>query len=325
MLAVILAAGTGKRLKPLTQNRSKAMQPILGMPILGRVLESLYAHGINDFIVVLNPADDLACTYLANELLLPVNIEIVDQDDPLGTGHALLQAAPLIQSNFLLTACDNLVLFDELGLFIERWRQAKSCDALLALMKVTPEQVSQTGIVELDGTRVIYIHEKPEPEYAPSNTASLPLYIFSPLILDHLSLLTISPRSEYELQDAIQGMIDQNADVQGFQLSRRLSLTSPKDLLQINLEYLNRMRPPYLYIQSRAIGANTRFIPPVHIEAGTMIGSNCIIGPGVYMEKGGVAEDDTRIQHSIVLEGGDVPNGTTVSKKLVTTEGYIPI
>jgi len=320
MLAVILDAGTGKRLKPLTQNRSKAMQPILGTPILGRVLEDLYAHGIDNFIVVLNPADDLVRNYLANELFLPVNIEIVDQDEPLGTGHALLQAAHLIQSNFLLTACDNLVLFDELGLFIERWKRSKSCDALLALMQVPQEQIPHTGIVQVDGRRILQIYEKPTLEKAPSDIASLPLYIFSPLILEHLKSLTISPRSEFELQDAIQGMIDQNAGVQGFHLSRRLSLTSPKDLLQINLEYLNRMRPPYLYIQSRVIGANTRFIAPVHIEDGVMIGSNCIIGPGVYMEKGSASGDGTRIRVSIVLEGGEIPNGTNVSKKLVATE-----
>lgn len=324
MLAVILAAGKGKRLNPLNQHRSKAMQPILGMPILGRVLEDLYAHGIDDFIVVLNPTDNRAYYYLDNEINLPINIKIVDQDEPLGTGHALLQASPFIQSNFLLTACDNLVLSDELGLFIERWKQSKSCDALLALMKVPREQIPHTGIVQLDGSRILNIYEKPTLEQAPSDIASLPLYIFSPLILDHLTSITISSRSEFELQDAIQEIIDLNADVQGFHLSCRLSLTSPKDLLQINLEYLNRERPPYLYINSTAIGTNTHFIPPVHIEAGVIIGTNCIIGPCVYMEKGSVAGDDIRIQHSTVLEGGEVASSTKLSEGLVTTGGLLP-
>jgi NDP-sugar pyrophosphorylase family protein len=85
----------------------------LGTPILGRVLEDLYAHGIDNFIVVLNPADDRAYSYLEGEINLPVKIKIVGQDEPLGTGHALLQAAAYIRSNFLLTACDNLVLLDE--------------------------------------------------------------------------------------------------------------------------------------------------------------------------------------------------------------------
>lgn len=317
MLAVILAAGKGERLGPLAKKRSKAMQPILGMPILGWVMESLYSHGLDDFIVVLNHSDELAYSYLEGKLRLPVNLRIVKQDEPLGTGHALLQAAPFIRSNFLLSACDNLVLLDELGLFIERWGRFKSCDALLALIKVPREQIPHTGIVQLDGSRILNIFEKPTLEQAPSDTASLPLYIFSPLILDHLRSLTISPRSEYELQDAIQGMIDQNADVLGFHMSTRLSLTTPKDLLQINLECLNREHPPYLYIRSSTIGVNTRLIPPVHIENGVFIGSNCIIGPEVYIEKGSHLGDRVTVEKSIVLEGAELHDDMRINDAII--------
>lgn len=292
------------------------MQPILGMPILGRVMESLYAHGIEDFIVVLNPFDDQACKYLKKELILPINLKIINQDAPLGTGHALQQAAPFIQGSFILSACDNLIMFDELGIFIEHWMSIKS-DALLTLMEVSKEQIPRTGIVELEDRRVINIYEKPELDKAPSNIASLPLYIFSAKILHHLNSMKISPRLEYELQDAIQNMIDQNADIQGFPISQRLSLTTPEDLLLINRDFLSRERPPYLNIQSNSIGVKTRFIPPVHIETGVTIGSNCIIGPEVYIEEGTSLGDRVTAEKSIVLEGAELPDNVKISDTIV--------
>lgn len=317
MLAVILAAGSGKRLGPLTQKRSKAMQPILGMPILGRVMESLYAHGIEDFIVVLNPFDDKAFKYLKEKLVFPINLMIIKQDEPLGTGHALQQAAPFIQDSFLLSASDNLLLFDELGTFIEHWMSNKSFDALLALMEVSQDQIPHTGIVKLEGRRITNIHEKPELDKAPSNIASLPFYILSTKILHHLNSLKISPRSEYEIQDAIQDMIDQNADVRGFYVSQRLSLTTPDDFLQINRYFLRREHPPYLNIQTHAIGTDTRFIPPVHIESGVTIGSNCIIGPEVYIEKGTHLGDRVSVEKSIVLEGAELPDDTIIRDEFI--------
>ena len=71
MQAVILAAGIGTRLYPLTQNRSKAMQPVLGMPIVGRVMENLLEHQIEDFILVVNPNDNQTLRYLQEEFPLP--------------------------------------------------------------------------------------------------------------------------------------------------------------------------------------------------------------------------------------------------------------
>ena len=300
------------------------MQPILGMPILGRVIDSLCAHGINDFIVVLNPSDDQAHRYLQKELKFPVNLKLVCQDQPIGAGHALQQAAPFIQGSFILSACDNLIMEDELGFFLDHWRSAGPLNGLLALMEVTQDQIPHTGIVELDGRRVINILEKPNLEKAPSNTASLPLYVLSPKILEHIHLLTISPRGEYELQSAIQMMIDREGDVLGFHVSQRLSLTNPADLLQINRDYIRRERSPYQNVQSKRIGENSHFIPPVHIEAGTVIGTNCTIGPEVYIEKGSYIGNDVTVQKSIVLEGAELPDGAKVNEELVLNKITLP-
>ncbi|MCK5430864.1 MAG: hypothetical protein KAI94_15405, partial [Anaerolineales bacterium] len=66
------------------------------------------------------------------------------------------------------------------------------------------------------------------------------------------------------------------------------------------------------------------FIPPVHIEAGTVIGTNCTIGPEVYIEKGSYIGNDVTVQKSIVLEGAELPDGAKVNEELVLNNITLP-
>jgi dTDP-glucose pyrophosphorylase len=87
---------------------------------------------------------------------------------------------------------------------------------------------------------VIRIVEKPSPERAPSTVASIPLYCFSRRILEYLPAVARSRRGEYELQDAIQMLIEGGGHVQGEMIAGRLSLTRPADLLAINRHVIER-------------------------------------------------------------------------------------
>ena len=87
--------------------------------------------------------------------------------------------------------------------------------------------------MELDGQRILRIVEKPSPEDAPSNTVSLPHYVFSPRLLDLLPSLEPSIRGEYEIQDAIQGLIDGGGTVIGVHAVERFQVSSPRDLLML--------------------------------------------------------------------------------------------
>jgi len=264
MQGVILAAGKGSRLHPITLRRSKAMVPVLGKPLVERVMEDMHANGVRDFVLVVSPDDRDIARYFRLESTLEADVRFVYQVKRLGMADALRQAAPLINDDFLLSACDNLTSADYVGQMIAAWQREPRPNAVLSLMPVARDRISSTGIVELDGEWVVRIVEKPSPEEAPSNVSSLPLYCFGSTLLEYLPKVQLSPRGEYELQDAIQMLIEHEGRIRGVFVERRLTVTGPADLLNINRHYLvSGDSSPQL--APHTVGPNTRLITPLHI------------------------------------------------------------
>jgi NDP-sugar pyrophosphorylase family protein len=317
MQGVILAAGKGSRLQHITLTRSKAMLPILGRPIVERVMLDLAANGVEDFVLVVSPDDRDITHYFRAESGLEAEVRFVYQPQRLGMANALACAAPLINGDFILSACDNLVSAEHVGRMIDAWQWPDKPDAVLTLMPAEAERLGQTGIVVMDGSWIRRIVEKPEPGEAPSDISSLPLYCFSPRILDLLPEVRPSSRGEYELQDAIQMLIDRSGRVGGVMCKRRLTLTNAADLLALNRHYLTQgVDRPQLAPQT--VGPNTRLVTPLRIEKGTVIGGGCAIGPNVYIERDCRIGEGVTMRDAVVLRKAIVPDGTTVADQVVS-------
>jgi UDP-N-acetylglucosamine diphosphorylase / glucose-1-phosphate thymidylyltransferase / UDP-N-acetylgalactosamine diphosphorylase / glucosamine-1-phosphate N-acetyltransferase / galactosamine-1-phosphate N-acetyltransferase len=317
MQGVILAAGHGSRLQPITLTRSKAMVPILGKPIVERVMEHLLQNGVDDFILVISPNDRHISRYFRRESRIEADVRFAYQPARLGMANALLSAAPLINGDFILSACDNLISAEHVGQMLAAWQEEPRPNGILTLMPVEAERLGSVGIVELDGTWVRRIVEKPRPEEAPSRISSLPLYCFSRRILDYLPEVPLSPRGEYELQDAIQMLIEQEGGVRGLLAHQRLTLTSPADLLAINRHYLlNGNDQPQL--APHTVGPNTRLVTPLRIEGGTVIGRGCTIGPNVYIERDCHIGDGVTIRDAVILRESTVHEGVVVDNQVVS-------
>jgi NDP-sugar pyrophosphorylase family protein len=317
MQGIILAAGKGSRLQPITLKRSKAMVPILGKPIVERVMEDLAINGVDDFILVVSPDDRYITRYFRRESDIEADVRFVYQPQRLGMANALLCAAPLITDDFILSACDNLISAEHVGRMIAAWQSSPRPNAVLTLMPVEPDRLGSVGIVEMDGPWITRITEKPPPEEAPSNISSLPLYCFSPHMLDYLPQVRLSPRGEYELQDAIQMLIERDGRVRGVTVEHRLTLTSPADLLALNRHYLfNGDNRPQL--APYKVGPNTQLITPLRIESGTIIGENCTIGPNVYIERDCRIGDGVTIRNAVVMRESSVPDGMTVEDQVMS-------
>lgn len=315
MQAVILAAGKGKRLHPISTNRTKAMAPIVGKPIVERVMEPLVKSGIRSFFIVISPDDAEIVQYFGRVSRIDAEVTLVSQPNPLGMGHALQQAAPLITEDFFLSACDNLVETVEIGHLLRIWNEQKP-DALLTTIHVESKDITRMGILELDQDKVVRIVEKPALSEAPSNMGSVPLYIFSSTILDNLEKITLSPRGEYELQDAIQLLIDQGGVVRAMQLTGRSDLTHPEDLLKINQQYLTRNHQQKRLNWENS-GTNNVYIPPIYIEDSVVIGSQCQIGPNVYIEHGSIIGDKVHLRNVVVLRNRKIPPNLIVENQLI--------
>jgi NDP-sugar pyrophosphorylase family protein len=197
------------------------------------------------------------------------------------------------------------------------WHSTPQPNAILTLMPVEHERLGSVGIVAMDGPWVTRIVEKPSPEEAPSDISSLPLYCFSPRILDYLSEVPLSSRGEYELQDAIQMLIERDGLVRGILVRQRLTLTSPSDLLAINRHYLmnGRDRPQ---LAPFTVGANTQLITPLRIEHGTVIGSHCTIGPDAYIERDCQIGDGVIIRNAVVLRESAISDGSIIEDEVVS-------
>ena len=317
MQAVILAAGRGTRLYPITATRTKAMCPIAGRPIVERVMDTLVRNGILDFILVISPDDSEITEYFTQKSTIDASIQFVHQTHQLGMGHALLQAAPFIQEDFVLSSCDNLVEEKVIHQMLQMWAGEPPPNGILALLRVSEDELTRMGVVEIDDHhRILRIVEKPTLEEAPSNIGSVPIYMFSHKLIKYLARIQPSPRGEYELQDAIQELIDLDGNVYGLMLPDRIDLTHPSDLLRLNLHFLIKGQPES-EIHVEDIGVGTKLTNPVIIDQGALIGSNCQIGPNVYIESGATIQDDVKLENCVVLRGSLVRSGMNLQGNII--------
>jgi len=198
---------------------------------------------------------------------------------------------------------------------LNAWQAAPRPNAVLTLMPMATEQLSQSGVVARGGEWVTSIVEKPRPGLAPSNLASLPLYCFSRHFIKYLADVQLSPRGEYELQDAIQHLIEREGKVRGLPVQSRLTLTDAADLLALNRHYL-KIEPPL--IEPASIGASTRLIPPLRIEPGVIIGAGCALGPNVYLERDCRVGDGVVLRDVVVLRGATLADGAALENQVVS-------
>jgi NDP-sugar pyrophosphorylase family protein len=314
MQGIILAAGKGKRLHPITTQRTKAMAPVAGKPMVERVVDTLVENGIDELILLVSPDDQEIVPHF-RRTRTDLTIQFIVQPERLGMANALSLAAPYIHGPFMLSACDNLTPSGHVRELLAAHQQ-RNANATLSLMAIDIAQAGSTGIVEWRDGWIRRIVEKPRPEEAPSNISSLPLYVFSPRILEHLSAVKPSPRGEYELQDAIQLLIEREGRVTGVLTESRNQLTNTADLLALNRHYL-ALNGNGEYVLATQIGAGTQIIPPVRIEADAVIGPACIIGPHVYVEQGARIGAGAQLAHAVVLRGTQVEAGRQITGEVV--------
>jgi glucose-1-phosphate thymidylyltransferase len=254
--------------------------------------------------------------YFKKQCTLDVDLQFVVQPERLGMANALSLAAPYIHDTFVMSACDNLTPVEHVAQLLNS-HQSGGANATLSLMEVNESVISRTGIVEMQNGEISRIVEKPALDEAPSNIASLPLYVFSPKLLAYLAEVKPSPRGEYELQDAIQLLIERDGRVTGVLTPTRQQLTNASDLLSLNRHYLiNGGDSPVLAPQS--VGKHTHLITPLRIEEKTTIGPGCVIGPRVYIERNCHIGADVLIKDSVILRNTTIEDGRQVVGEVVS-------
>ncbi len=192
MKAVILAAGKGVRLLPLTEDRPKTMVEINGRPFLSYIIDHLHQAGFHQLGIVVGYKKEKIIDFFQQK---SIPATIIEQPEHWGTGHALLQARKFCgKSNFLMMGGDNLFSVRDM-------KALPMNDAFSYVTAVAAEEWRRYGILVTKDSSLIKIVEKPETFVG--NVANAGLYKFTPEIWPELERVQKSPRGEYEVTDAL--------------------------------------------------------------------------------------------------------------------------
>ncbi len=300
--AVILAAGRGTRLGMLTKDRPKSMLPVLGKPIMVRIMDRVREAGIHRFVVVIGDHEGAVASYLTQSWHPDTEVRFALQTSPTGTVDALQLAAPHIDGPFLLSSVDNITSLAHVRNLIQHFNGHNNQVASLSLLPATREQIRRSSDVVIEGDRIVDIMEKPaEPR---GSFAAIMLYAFSPAILDYLPGVTASARGEREIVSAIRASLADGHRV-GYTVAEwRLHLTHELDLLAINRSYLQEGRDAHILSE---IPGSVHITPPVRIDPQVSVGRGARLGPHVYLETGATVGQGAVLQNTIVLNGATVP------------------
>lgn len=308
--AVVLCAGEGTRLRPLTFSKPKHLLPVAGKPLLGHVLQSLANAGLHEVGLVVGHHPEAVQRYVGDGEQWGIEATYITQDQPLGLGHAIKQTRGFVgDCPFIVYLGDNLL---ESGIndFVDDFR-ADGMQASLLLKEV--EDPRKYGVAVLDDQRrVLRLVEKP-PE-PPSNLAIIGVYAFQPSIFDAIDSIKPSARGELEITDAIQYLVESGQTVsarviEGFWEDAGEPLT----LLRANHRYLDLI-PNHIQgslgtdcsVDGTAhIGKGTRIIDS-HLLGPVLIGRNCVIeratlGPYTAIGDGCVITDSL-IRGSVIQD-----------------------
>lgn len=196
---MILAAGQGKRLAPLTDTMPKVMVPIAGQPLVERISRQLVANGLTDQIIVIGYMKDMLTNHLGDGSAWGAKITYVEQTELGGTGHAVRTASSQISGDFVMVFGDSLLESD----MVERVCKAATPGAIGCARVDEP---SRYGILSVDDAmQVKALVEKPKDP--PSNLAIMGVYKLPFAIVEALQGIGYSERGEIELPDAVRILI----------------------------------------------------------------------------------------------------------------------
>ncbi len=241
MKALLLAAGRGTRLGPLTANQPKPMIPIGGVPMIERIMTAIANNTpVREFVLITGYKADILEGYLGDGSQWGWKIEYVPQSVPRGVGDAVNTAASaLSDAPFLMTYGDIMLDPVNYGLFAAEYA-AQGTSEIKAYVGLNWVEDPWAGAaVYLDDANIIQrIQEKPAKGTATTHWNNAGLFIFDPLIFEYTSRIVPSARGEYELPDAITAMINDCHPTKGIELQGKWrDVGTPEDYAAINAEY----------------------------------------------------------------------------------------
>lgn len=311
MRAVLMAGGSGTRLRPLTCDLPKPMVPILNRPIAEHIINLLKRHQITEVIATLHYLPDVLRDYFQDGSDFGIQMTYaVEEDQPLGTAGCVKNIAELLDETFLVISGDSITDFD-LTAAIAFHKQKKS-KATLILTRVPNPIEFGVVITDTEG-RINRFLEKPSSSEIFSDTVNTGTYILEPEVLEYLPANTECDFSKdlfpllLAKDEPMYGYIAQGywCDVGHLDAYREAQYDALDRKVQLDCAYKEVSHELW-------VGQNTYIDQTAVIEAPVVIGDNCRIGARVQIEAGTVIGDNVTIGADANLKRPIVWNGAII-------------
>ncbi len=319
MKALILAAGQGTRLRPVTLTMPKSLVPVANRWLISYAIDALKKAGLTDIGIVVNSLDSPIVANLGDGGGLGVDISYIVQDEQRGLAHATALCQDFVAGEpFTVFLGDNIFQDKMTGLLTSF--AASNNEAAVVLGKV-PDP-TRFGIAEIENGRIVRVVEKPQ--QPPSNLAIAGVYLFRPSIFDAIKRIKPSGRNELEITDAIQVLISDGNPVASYELNGWwIDAGKPDAIIMANQLVLEAL--PYTPAPENSeqiegdsevshrvlVGRNSRIINSV-VRGPVIIGDNTVISDsyvGPYTSLGdNVVVAGSEIEASIVMKNCEIRN-----------------
>jgi len=299
--AVVLVGGFGTRLRPLTTHTPKQMLPIVGRPMIERVVAQLAAGGVTDAVLALGYRPDAFIEAYPDDTCAGVTLHYAVESEPLDTAGAVRFAAldGGIEHTFLVVNGDVLTDLDVAQLWA--FHQQTGAEGTIALTPV--DDPSRYGVVPIDGDgRVEAFVEKPPPGEAPTNWINAGTYVLEPSVLDRIP-------AGAKVSIERQTFPDMVADRSLFALHSDaywVDAGTPATYLQVQLDLIDGVRG----VAEAAVDRGATVAADADV-------SHSVVMAGVEVGSGAVVRD------SVLLPGARVDGGAVVEGSIVGARAVV--
>lgn len=297
---VVLAAGLGSRIKPLSFDTPKPLLPVCNKPIMQYQIEAMAAIGITSVIVVVGHLKEKIIGYFGDGAWLGVKIRYIEQEKALGIAHAVGQLEPHIDGPFLLFLGDIFMIYKDLPRLLKAFDRKGASAVLVVKKEESPDAIKRNFAIQMNRNgSVKKVIEKPR--YAINDMKGCGIYLFDLPVFDAIRRTPRTAlRDEYELTNSIQILIEDGykayvADVVDWDMN----VTVPEDLLECNLRFLKGS------------------------ASASMIGNNVVLAPGTEVINSVIGDNvrvcrPIRISDSVILPGVSINGAGDISRRLIS-------
>lgn len=341
MRAMVMAAGVGSRLRPLTVNVPKPMVPILNKPAMEHIITLLRRHGINEIVANLWYLPEYIEGYFGDGSDFGIKLSYSRERELRGTAGGVLAAKDLLMPDdeedtsgqgsgsgtFILMAGDTLTCAD-LTRLIE-FHKSRNALATIGLKRV--EDVSGFGIVVTgDDGRILRFQEKPKPSEARSDLANTMIYVFEPEIFDYIP----SQGTPDFGRDIFPLLVQEGVPFYGFPLDEYwCDIGTLEKYYAANRDILSgkaglklpgkEVREGIFVCEGTGLHRDITLHPPVFIGEHVTIGKGAIIGPYSVIGDSCEIGKEAIIARSIVWNNTRVRQGANLIDSIVGSDCYL--